>query len=104
MSVGGLCRACPGPLSPQRAVGTGQAGSALAATFHDFETELLDDLGVVVDVAAEGPFRRHGDDLHPAPLHPLNGPDLFQKIEGAGHVAFVCPHDLAEVGGVFVHS
>ena len=33
------------------------------------------------------------------PLHPMNGADLFQKLERIGHVGCFRPRDVAEVGG-----
>lgn len=47
----------------------------------------------------ECPFRCHRDDLHPPTLHPMNGADLFQKLERIGHAGAFCPRDVAEVGG-----
>ncbi|CAG8718617.1 15142_t:CDS:2, partial [Funneliformis mosseae] len=67
------------------------------AAFDHVQPELLDGLGVVVDVAAEGPFRGDGDDLHPATFHPMDGSDLLKQLEGIGHVGGLCPSDLAEV-------
>ena len=46
------------------------------------ELVAFDRLGVLVDVAAEGPFRGDGDDLHPATLHPMDGSDLLKQLEG----------------------
>ena len=77
----------------------GRSWSAVLSPFDHVQLELLDGLGVVMHVAAECPFRCHRDDLHPPTLHPMNGADLFQKLERIGHVGCFRPRDVAEVGG-----
>ena len=69
----------------------------LAAVDH-VELVAFDGLGVLVDVAAECPFRGDSDDFRPSPLHPSDCPDLFEQSEDRRHVVWRNAGNFTKIG------